>query len=193
MFCLGVPPQGMAGDRCISIGTIQKYLANPEKKFQNRHLLDKLKTLPNREINFKFGLIHRSTNNSLPSMWNFKETRTEKCVAQFVRWEICLWTLLWERISLRYYCSVFRKRSDEGPSILRLNNSGTSFSEWTSFLLLNPYSRNLHFRVLKFIEIPWYFSRNWTIHQRQNSSLLTNSLSTVKSIWLVTLSRWSAT
>ena len=71
----------MAGYKCISIGTIQKYLANPEKKFQNRHLLDKLKTLPNREINFKFGLIHRSTNNSLPFMWNFKETRTEKCVA----------------------------------------------------------------------------------------------------------------
>ena len=75
----------MAGDRCISIGTIQKYLANPEKKFQNQHRLDKLKTLPNREINFKFGLIHRSTNNSPPFMWNFKETRTEKRVAQFVR------------------------------------------------------------------------------------------------------------
>ena len=33
---------------------------------------------------------------TLPSMWHFKETQTEKCVIQFVRWEICHnnWTLL---------------------------------------------------------------------------------------------------
>ena len=93
----------------------------------------------------------------LPSMWNLKETRTEKCVTQCVRWGICHWTLLWKRISLWYYCSVFRKRSDEGPSISRLIISQTSCSEWTSFLLLNPNSRNLLLGVLKFTEIPWYF------------------------------------
>ena len=110
-------------------------------------------------------------------MWNFKETRTEKFVAQFVRWEICHWTLLWKRIPLWYNCSVFRKGSDEGPSISRLIISRTSRFERTSFLLLNPYSRSLLFSllVLSFIETPWYFSKNWTIHRRQNSSLLINS------------------
>ena len=34
---------------------------------------------------------------------------TEKCVARFVRWEICHWTLLWKRISLWYYCSILDK------------------------------------------------------------------------------------
>ena len=110
-------------------------------------------------------------------MWNFKETRTEKFVAQFVRWEICHWTLLWKRIPLWYNCSVFRKGSDEGPSISRLIISRTSRFDRTSFLLLNPYSRSLLFSllVLSFIETPWYFSKNWTIHRRQNSSLLINS------------------
>ena len=112
----------------------------------------------------------------LPSMWNFKETRKEKkCVAQFVRWEIWHWIILWKRISLWYYCSVFREISDEGTLISRLIISRTSCSKWTSFLLLNPHSRSLLFRVLKVIEIPWYFSENWTIHRRQTNSLLTNS------------------
>ena len=55
--------------------------------------------------------------------------------------------------------------------------SRTSRFERTSFLLLNPYSRSLLFSllVLSFIETPWYFSKNWTIHRRQNSSLLINS------------------
>ena len=45
----------------------------------------------------------------LPSMWNIEETQTEKCVIQFVRGEICHWTLLWKRISLWCCCSVFIK------------------------------------------------------------------------------------
>ena len=67
----------------------------------------------------KFGKEFGS-NELFLSMWNLKETRTEKCVAQFVRWEVCHWTLLWKRISLWYYCSVFRKKRDEGPSVSRL-------------------------------------------------------------------------
>ena len=100
---------------------------------------------------------------TLPSMWNFKETQTEKCVAQFVRWEICHWTLLWKRISLWNYCSVLGKRSDEGPSISCLIISCIVCSEWTSFLLPNLYSHSFLFRVFKFIKISWYFSKNWTI------------------------------
>ena len=69
----------------------------------------------------------------LPSMLNLKETRTEKWVARFVRWEIWQWTLVWKRISLWYYYSVFRKRNDEGPSISCLIISRTSCSEWLRF------------------------------------------------------------
>ena len=57
----------------------------------------------------KFGKEFGS-NELFLSMWNLKETRTEKCVAQFVRWEVCHWSLLWKRISLWYYCLVFRKK-----------------------------------------------------------------------------------
>ena len=57
----------------------------------------------------KFGKEFGS-NELFLSMWNLKETRTEKCVAQFVRWEVCHRTLLWKRISLWYYCLVFRKK-----------------------------------------------------------------------------------
>ena len=67
--------------------------------------------------------------------------------------------------SLWYYCSVFRKGSDEGPSISRLIISRTSRFERTSFLLLNPNSRSLLFSLLVLR----------TRHRRQNSSLLTNS------------------
>ena len=52
----------------------------------------------------------------LPRMWKIIyrwcgkwKGWTEKCVARFVRWEICHWTLLWKRISLWYYCSVLDK------------------------------------------------------------------------------------
>ena len=79
----------------------------------------------------------------------------------FVRWEICHWTLLWKRISLWNYCSVLRKRSDEGPSISCLIISCMACSKWTSFLLPNLYSHSFLFRVLRFIEISWYFSKNW--------------------------------
>ena len=102
-------------------------------------------------------------------MWHFKETRTEKCVAQLVRWEICHWTVLWKRISLWYNCSVFRKRSDKGPSISRLIISQTLNGLHFSF------SRNLLFKAFKFIEKPWYFSKNWTKRRRQNNSFLSNS------------------
>ena len=103
-----------------------------------------------------------------------KRPEQKKYVAQFVRWEIYHWTLLWKKISLWYYCPVYRS-NDKGPSISRLIISRTSGSKWTSFLLFNLSSRNLLFRFLKFIEILWYFSENWTMHRRHNSSLLTNS------------------
>ena len=52
----------------------------------------------------------------LPRMWKIIyrwcgkwKGSTEKCVARFVRWEICHWTLLWKRISLWYYCSILDK------------------------------------------------------------------------------------
>ena len=57
----------------------------------------------------------------------------------------------------------------KGPSISRLIISRTLNGLHFSF------SRNLLFKVFKFIEIPWYFSKNWTKHRRQNSSFLSNS------------------
>ena len=52
----------------------------------------------------------------LPRMWKIIyrwcgkwKGSAEKCVARFVRWDICHWTLLWMRISLWYYCSILDK------------------------------------------------------------------------------------
>ena len=82
----------------------------------------------------------------LPSMWNIEETQTEKCVIQFVRGEICHWTLLWKRISLWCCCSVFIKilwnRIDvhsmkEVREIIKREIEGSSMTSWISFRSYN--------------------------------------------------------
>ena len=87
----------------------------------------------------------------LPRMWKIIyrwcgkwKGWTEKCVARFVRWEICHWTLLWKRISLWYYCSVLDK--NHGISCVSMgweeemsSIQSTKFERWS-----NVKSKALH-------------------------------------------------